>query len=69
MKGKDYYQGNTVDNFIHDMGMSFREGCVVKYVSRYKSKNGLEDLLKARDYLNRIIDSYTESEKYNDRPF
>jgi len=29
---------------------------VIKYVSRYKRKNGIEDLEKAKWYLNRQID-------------
>lgn len=29
---------------------------VLKYVVRYKQKNGLQDLEKARWYLNRLID-------------
>ena len=31
-------------------------GNVLKYTCRWKSKNGLEDLKKARWYLNRLID-------------
>lgn len=31
-------------------------GNVVKYVMRYRGKNGVEDLRKARWYLNRLID-------------
>ena len=31
-------------------------GNVLKYMCRWKSKNGLEDLKKARWYLNRLID-------------
>jgi hypothetical protein len=38
------------------------EGNVVKYLSRYKFKNGLEDLKKARWYINKIIE-----EKENDK--
>ena len=30
-------------------------GNVIKYVSRYKAKNGIEDLLKSRWYLNHQI--------------
>jgi hypothetical protein len=33
-------------------------GNVIKYVSRYKHKNGVEDLKKARYYLNKAIDLY-----------
>lgn len=30
-------------------------GNIVKYISRYDKKNGVEDLKKARWYLNRLI--------------
>ena len=42
-------------DFIEANGLSFSEGNVVKYISRYKRKNGLEDLIKARVYLDRVI--------------
>lgn len=34
---------------------SYCVGNIIKYVSRYKKKNGLEDLKKAQWYLNKII--------------
>lgn len=37
--------------------LNFVEGNIVKYVTRYKKKNGLEDLYKARHYLDILIDS------------
>jgi glutamate mutase epsilon subunit len=40
--------------------MNYLEGNLVKYVTRYKFKNGLEDLLKARWYLDRLIEDYNE---------
>jgi hypothetical protein len=36
--------------------MSFVEGNVIKYVTRYKDKNGIEDLMKAKWYLERLIE-------------
>jgi hypothetical protein len=33
----------------------FYWGNVIKYVARWKDKNGLEDLKKAHDYLERLI--------------
>jgi nitrous oxidase accessory protein NosD len=33
----------------------FYWGNVIKYVARWKDKNGLEDLYKARDYMDRLI--------------
>ena len=45
-------------NYIDANRFDFFEGNVIKYVSRYKEKNGLEDLKKAQVYLQRLIDRY-----------
>tara|TARA_R110000803_G_scaffold51844_1_gene106875 strand:+ start:1142 stop:1354 length:213 start_codon:yes stop_codon:yes gene_type:complete len=37
-------------------GLGFCEGNVLKYISRWKNKNGVEDLKKARHYLDLLID-------------
>lgn len=51
-----YKQGNIeVIDFILDQKFSYMEGNVVKYLSRYKHKNGLEDVKKARWYIDKII--------------
>ena len=42
-------------DLIEAIGLDFAEGNVVKYVCRYKKKDGLRDLYKARDYLDLII--------------
>lgn len=54
-----HYTGGKIEvwDFIHDQKLDFLEGNVVKYVCRYKRKNGLEDLLKARQYLEKLIQS------------
>jgi hypothetical protein len=54
----DYYtKGSTqAIDYIMDKKMSFVEGNIIKYVTRYKEKNGIEDLRKAKWYLNRLID-------------
>jgi hypothetical protein len=36
----------------------YLEGCVTKYISRWKKKNGLQDLKKAQHYLEKLIDGY-----------
>ena len=41
--------------FIGENEMGYLEGNVIKYVSRYKMKNGIEDLQKARHYLDMLI--------------
>lgn len=35
--------------------MGYLEGNIIKYVTRYKEKNGIEDLIKAAHYLEKLI--------------
>ena len=57
----DYYtKGIDCIDYIISHSMNYLEGNLVKYVTRYKFKNGLEDLLKARWYLDRLIKDYNE---------
>ena len=46
-------------DFITSQGMSFLEGNIIKYVTRYKHKGGAEDLKKARTYLDKLISEVT----------
>ena len=55
-KPKHYNKGKIEPwDFIVSQGMDFLEGNIVKYISRYKYKNGIEDLQKARTYLDKLI--------------
>ena len=40
----------------YETNLPFLEGCVVKYVCRYKYKHGLEDLNKALHFVEMLID-------------
>jgi len=52
-----YQQGKIqVIDFITDQKFDWIEGNIVKYISRYKTKNGIEDLKKAQFYIERLID-------------
>ena len=44
--------------FIIVNNLNFCEGNVVKYICRYKNKNGVEDLKKAKQYINFLIEDY-----------
>lgn len=58
-----YKQGNIeVIDFILDQKMDYLEGNVIKYVSRYKFKNGLEDLNKAKWYITKLIEEYNNED-------
>jgi len=55
-----YRQGDIeVIDYILDQKFDYLEGNIIKYVSRYKNKNGVEDLNKAQWYLRRLIDANT----------
>jgi hypothetical protein len=41
--------------YIEANQLSFHEANVIKYITRWRSKNGLEDLRKAKWYLDRLI--------------
>lgn len=42
--------------YIHRNGLGFCEGNVVKYVTRWRSKNGIQDLKKARHFIDLLIE-------------
>ena len=48
--------------YIRENNLGWYEGNVVKYVSRHKDKNGLEDINKAIHYLEMIKEEYISKE-------
>lgn len=44
--------------YIMKNGLGYCEGNIVKYVSRHKQKNGKEDLLKAKQYIDFLLEEY-----------
>lgn len=56
--GGDHYAVMKIQpiEFILANELGFCEGNVIKYLCRYKRKNGLEDLKKARQYLDFLIE-------------
>jgi len=54
-----YYQKGSVEvtDYITSNEMSFIEGNIIKYVTRYKDKSGIQDLRKARWYLDKLIET------------
>ena len=56
--GKHYlkYKIQPVE-FIIKNNIGFVEGNIIKYVLRFKEKGGVQDLLKAKHYIELLIDS------------
>jgi adenine-specific DNA glycosylase len=63
----NYYRKGKIEvwDFIIDQKMGFLDGNVVKYVTRYKEKNGIEDLKKAKANLEKLIEVEEENAKQN----
>lgn len=49
-------------------GLGFAEGNVVKYVTRYQYKGGIEDLLKAKHYLDMLIEDAEKRKRQAEAP-
>ena len=54
-----YAGGIEPIKFIQSHGMSYAEGCVIKYICRYKLKGQPKtDLLKARAYIDMMLEHW-----------
>lgn len=63
--GGSHYKQFTYETWdvILDWGLGYLDGNAVKYLSRWRHKNGIEDLKKARHYIDKLIE--TEQERAN----
>lgn len=62
--GGDHYKSKPIQPVQYCManGIGFMEGSVIKYVTRWRDKGGIQDLRKARHFLDLLI----EYEETND---
>ena len=57
----DYYnRGIEMWDYVYSHNLNFFEGNIVKYVTRWKDKGGIEDLYKAKQYLDKLIEFKTQ---------
>jgi hypothetical protein len=56
--GGSHYKDKAIQpwDYIASNNLGYLEGNVVKYVSRWREKGGLEDLKKAQHYLTKLIE-------------
>lgn len=59
--GGSHYKDKAIQpiEYIHANKMGFCEGNVVKYITRWKEKNGVADLEKAKHYIELLIELET----------
>jgi len=56
--GGDHYRAKPIQpwDFITANGIGFLEGNAIKYLARWKDKGGIDDLRKARHYVDKLIE-------------
>ena len=63
--GGNHYQSKSIQpwDYIVSNNMGYLAGNIIKYVSRYKDKNGVEDLMKAKHYIEKLIEVESNANK------
>lgn len=63
--GGAHYKGKAIQpiEYIHANNLNYSEGAIVKYITRWREKNGFEDLLKIKHYVDLLIEM---EKKYHD---
>lgn len=57
--GGEHYKAQAIQpwDYIVGNGLGFLEGNIVKYVTRWQAKGGIQDLEKAQHYLAKLIEA------------
>lgn len=61
----DHYKKLAIQpvEYIHANNLGYFEGNVIKYVTRWKDKNGIVDLAKAKHYIELLIELETKGKE------
>lgn len=56
--GGDHYSKLKIQpvEYIHANGIGFCEGSAIKYLTRWRDKGGIDDLRKARHFIDLLIE-------------
>lgn len=62
-QGGDHYKKLKIQpvEYIHANNIPFAEGSVIKYVTRWRDKNGIADLEKAKHFIELLIELETKA--------
>ena len=63
--GGNHYKSMEIQpvDFIHANGIPYLEGNVIKYVCRHLNKGGVEDLRKAKHYIDLVLEKVYEVDR------
>lgn len=59
--GTHYQKPIQTWDYIHRNNIPYLEGNIIKYVSRWRDKAGVQDLEKAKHYLEKLIEEASEA--------
>ena len=70
--GGTHYKAKKIEpwDYIAANGIGFFEGNAIKYLTRWRDKGGIEDLKKARHYIDKLIEveCSTAAQSYTGEP-
>lgn len=57
-EGGSHYKGKAIQpiEYISANKLNFAEGSIIKYISRWREKGGVEDLKKIKHYVDLLIE-------------
>ena len=60
--GGSHYKDMAIQpaEFLHANKIPYLEGCAIKYLCRWRNKNGLQDLEKAKHFIELLIQLETK---------
>lgn len=52
-----HYKNKAIQpiEYIHANNLNYSEGAIIKYITRWRDKNGVEDLQKIKHYVDLLI--------------
>jgi len=63
--GGNHYKSMAIQpvEYIYKNNIPYIEGCVIKYISRWRNKNGVEDLQKAKHFIDLLIELESKNDE------
>jgi hypothetical protein len=63
--GGNHYAKHSIQpwDYITQNGLGYLEGNIVKYISRWRDKGGIDDLRKVIHYTEKLIEIATKEER------
>lgn len=63
--GGTHYKNKPIQpwDYIAENGIGYFEGCAIKYLTRWREKGGVQDLLKAQHFISKLVEIETKKDQ------